>query len=140
MAEPTTEELDEATCLELLSRTPVGRIGFVHEGELQVLPVNHAVVDRSVVFRTTSGAKLNTALRESGNEVVYEADGWDASTRTGWSVLLRGAITLVSDEVERARLDRLEMRAWPDDRARRAWIRVEATRISGRRIVVPADD
>jgi nitroimidazol reductase NimA-like FMN-containing flavoprotein (pyridoxamine 5'-phosphate oxidase superfamily) len=139
MAESTLEELDEATCLELLSRTPVGRIGFVHKGALQILPVNHAVDDGSVVFRTTSGAKLNTALRESGQEVVYEADGWDASTRTGWSVLIRGSIAVVSDEVERTRLDQLQMRAWADDRSRRAWIRVEATEISGRRIVVPAD-
>ena len=139
MAEPTMELLDEASCLELLGRTPVGRIGFTHKGTLQILPVNHAVDDGDVVFRTTSGAKLNTALREAGSEVVYEADGWDASSRTGWSVLVRGSIEVVNDEVSRSRLDQLELRAWTDDHARRAWIRIKATEITGRRIVIPAE-
>jgi nitroimidazol reductase NimA-like FMN-containing flavoprotein (pyridoxamine 5'-phosphate oxidase superfamily) len=140
MADQTTEELDRDTCLELLARTPVGRIGFVHKGTVYVLPVNHAVDAGGVVFRTTTGAKLNTALRESGAEVVYEADGWDASARSGWSVLVRGAIAVVSDEVERTRLDRIELRAWTNDRERRAWIRIDPTEITGRRLVVADDD
>lgn len=136
MADQTTEELGRDECLELLARTPVGRIGFVHKGSVHVLPVNHAVDSGGVVFRTTTGAKLNTALRDSGAEVVYEADGWDAGSRTGWSVLVRGAITVVSDDVERARLDRLDLHAWTNDRERRAWIRVDPTEVTGRRIVV----
>lgn len=137
MADQTTAELDRDECLELLARTPVGRIGFVHKGSVHVLPVNHAVDEGRVVFRTTTGAKLNTALRESGAEVVYEADGWDASARTGWSVLVRGEVTVVSDEVERSRLERLDLRAWTDDRERRAWIRIDPSEVTGRRIVVP---
>src|SRR5690606_35362865 len=133
------EELGTEECLQLLERTPVGRIGFVHKGSVHVLPVNHAVDNGGIVFRTTTGAKLNTALRESGAEVVYEADGWDAGSRSGWSVLVRGNLRVVSDQVERARLDRLELRAWTDDRERRAWIRIDPTEITGRRLVIVDD-
>ncbi len=46
------EELDEAACRRLVSREAFGRIGFVHGGEVMVLPVNAVVMANRVVFRT----------------------------------------------------------------------------------------
>ena len=47
------------TCLRLLASVPVGRVGFVADGEVQILPVNHLVDGQDVVFRTAYGSKLS---------------------------------------------------------------------------------
>ena len=66
--------LDEATCVELLESTPIGRIGFSTDGELLVLPVNFAWYEHSVVFRTLEGLKLAAAAEQQ--HVCFEVDHW----------------------------------------------------------------
>ena len=39
-------------CLRLLASVPVGRVGFVADGEVVILPVNHVVDGQDVIFRT----------------------------------------------------------------------------------------
>ena len=50
------ETLPFAMCLRLLASVPVGRVGFVADGEVQVLPVNHVIDGQDVVFRTARGS------------------------------------------------------------------------------------
>ena len=76
--------LDEATCVQLLESTPIGRIGFSTDGGLLVLPVNFKWYEDSIVFRTLEGQKLAAAAEHQ--HVCFEVDHWDAATRTGWSV------------------------------------------------------
>ncbi len=59
------ETLNFDTCLRLLASVPVGRVGFVADGEVQILPVNHLVDGQDVVFRTAHGAKLSVAEEEA---------------------------------------------------------------------------
>ena len=95
--------LDEATCVELLESTPIGRIGFSTDGELLVLPVNYRWYEQSVVFRTLEGLKLAAAAHEQ--HVCFEVDHWDADSRTGWSVVVQGVAREVTNWAEEARLD-----------------------------------
>jgi len=48
-------------CLRLLATVPVGRVSFLADGEIVVLPVNHIIDDQDLVFRTAYGSKLSAA-------------------------------------------------------------------------------
>lgn len=59
----------------------VGRVGVVADGRPVVLPVNYAIVDGAVVFRTGRGAKP-TAARD-GAPVAFEVDEIERRGRKG---------------------------------------------------------
>ena len=126
------ETLAFDTCLELLSSVPLGRIGFCADGEVVILPVNHAVNGQDVVFLAAQGSKLTAA--EQQNLVSFEADDYDEGTRAGWSVLVTGRATLVYDEAETQRLSRLGLRPWVSGVEHPFWIRIRPTSVTGRRI------
>ena len=122
--------LDEATCLEKLESTPIGRIGFSVDGELLVLPINFRWYENSVVFRTLEGQKLAAAAEEQ--HVCFEVDAWDADRRTGWSVVVQGVAREVTNWAEEARLDDLGLIPWARAEWRTIWVRIEPTTIAGR--------
>ena len=126
------EMLPLAECLRLLTTVPVGRLGFDVDGEVVVLPVNHAVERDAVVFRAAAGSMLSAA--EGQCTVVFEADDYDAMTRTGWSVLVNGRAETVYDDAEIQSLGRLELAPWPDAVDRPFWVRIRPSSVTGRRI------
>jgi Pyridoxamine 5'-phosphate oxidase len=82
------ETLPFHVCLRLLASVPIGRVGFYADGEMVLLPVNHAMDGQDVVFRTASGSKLTAAQEQE--LVAFEADDYDLQTRSGWSILVTG--------------------------------------------------
>ena len=123
-------------CLELLAAVPVGRVSFLADGEIVVLPVNHVVDGQDPVFRTARGSKLSAA--EGQDLVAFEADGYDERTRSGWSVLVNGRAQAVYEEAEVQRLSRLGLRPWVTAVDRPFWIRIRPTSISGRQTPGPS--
>jgi len=119
-------------CLRLLASVPIGRVGFLSDGEVVVLPVNHAVSGQDVVFRTTQGSKLSAA--ESENAVTFETDHYDSRRGSGWSVLVTGRAEMVYDDAEIAALDRLGLQAGPDGVDRSFWVRIRPRSVTGRRL------
>src|ERR1700758_5729410 len=97
-------------CLQLLATVPVGRVSFLADGEIVVLPVNHVMDGNDPVFRTARGSKLSAA--EGQDVVAFEADAYDERTRTGWSVLVNGRAYAVYEAAEIRRLGRLGLRPW----------------------------
>lgn len=83
--------LDEESCWRLLQSQEVGRLAMDTPGGLVVLPVNYAVLNGRVVFRTSEGGLLGTAAGY-GRRVAFEVDSVDRMARSGWSVLLRGEL------------------------------------------------
>lgn len=124
------EALPLEACLRLLASVPLGRVGFYSDGELVVLPVNYAVDGQDVVFRTGRGSKLSAAEAES--QVVFEVDDYDAPTRTGWSVLLKGHATAVYEDDEIRSLDRLGLRSWAEGEDESFWVRIRPAELTGR--------
>src|SRR6476620_9153655 len=104
--------LSKEECLRRLRTARVGRVAFVDQGEPVILPVNHGVDGDAVVFRTAPGGKLFAA--ESELPVAFEVDGFDADRRAGWSVVVRGAATIVEDQADIARLTLLGVEPWAD--------------------------
>ncbi len=123
-------DLDE--CLRLLASVPVGRLGFQIEGELMVLPVNHALDGQDIVFRTTHGSKLSVADAES--VVVFEVDDFDQASRTGWSVVVNGHAEPVYDDAEIGPLEALGLEPWPHAVDRPFWVRIRPVSVTGRLI------
>ncbi len=126
------ETLPFDTCLRLLASVPLGRIGFYADGEVVMLPVNHAVDGQDVVFQAAGGSKLTAA--EQQDQVSFEADDYDERTRAGWSVLVTGRATVVYDEAETQRLGLLGPLPWPAGVEHPFWIRIRPTSVTGRRI------
>ena len=103
------EELTRSECFGLLAGGTLGRVALIDDRGPVVFPVSFALDRHTVVFRTEPGTKLHAAAR--GSLVCFEADGTDAAGRTGWSVIVRGEITEVTDPAELARLCALPLRA-----------------------------
>jgi uncharacterized protein len=117
-------------CLRLLATVPVGRVSFLADGEIVVLPVNHVLDGQDPVFRTARGSKLSAA--EGQDLVAFEADEYDERTRSGWSVLVNGRAEPVYEEAEIQRLSHLGLHPWITAVERPFWIRIRPTAISGR--------
>lgn len=123
-------------CLERLASVPVGRVGFVAAGEVEILPVNHVVDGQNVAFRTGIGSKLSGACL--GFPITFEADGYDASGTSGWSVVIHGTAEVVEDDAEARRLsDALGHRGWKGG-DRPYLIRIRPFSVTGRQLPVPA--
>ncbi|MEY9872537.1 hypothetical protein ABH931_002013 [Streptacidiphilus sp. MAP12-33] len=77
---------------------------------------NHIVDQGDIVIRSHSGAALVNAADAPGSTgvvVAYEADDIDPLARTGWSVVVTGYATLVTDPDEAAEFATL-LRPWTD--------------------------
>jgi uncharacterized protein len=117
-------------CLRLLASVPVGRVGFIADGELVILPVNHVVDGHDVAFRTARGSKLSAA--EGQNLATFEADHYNEQTRSGWSVVMTGRAEVVDAEADVQRLARRGLHPWVTAVQRPFWIRIRPTSVSGR--------
>jgi nitroimidazol reductase NimA-like FMN-containing flavoprotein (pyridoxamine 5'-phosphate oxidase superfamily) len=100
-------------------------------------PVNFALLDGDVVFRTAPGTKLSAALDET--VVAFQADRIDPERCSGWTVLVQGTASVVKAPAELERARRLRIRPWvPGEHPHLVRIRSEV--VSGRRLPVRADD
>jgi len=127
------EVLGPVQCASLLEATPIGRLAFVVDGEPVVIPVNYAFVDGAVVFRTLDGQKLQAAIAHQ--VVAFEVDEWDASTRKGWSVLVKGRAEEVTQWAEAETLELVDLVPWAHQVWRDRWVRVTPHQITGRRVL-----
>ena len=118
----------------LLATVPIGRIGFMADDEVAVLPVRFLVDGQDVVFRTYMGSKLSNI--EVGHYVCFEVDSYDADKQTGWSVVARGLVEKES-EAACARLDAPGLESWGETAQKRVWMRIRPTAITGRRTPSP---
>src|SRR5215471_10729601 len=117
-------------CLRLLASVPVGRVGFIADGELVILPVNHVVDGQNVAFRTAHGSKLSAA--EGQNVATFEADHYNEQTRSGWSVLVTGRAEVVDAEADVQRLTRRGLHPWGAAMQHPFWIRIRPFFFRGR--------
>jgi uncharacterized protein len=147
LGDRTIVALDAAECRARLASRPVGRIVFLDGDQPVALPVNHALHDDGVVFKTVAGGTLDEVSR-AGRPVGFEVDEFDDASRAGWSVLVKGTPQPVGDAAEVAELERLELYSWLPDLSRRrwapetpawepvrayTWVRVPIREITGRR-------
>jgi nitroimidazol reductase NimA-like FMN-containing flavoprotein (pyridoxamine 5'-phosphate oxidase superfamily) len=116
----------------LLAGGNLGRVAVIDDYGPVVFPVSFVLDRHTVVFRTEPGTKLHAARR--GSRVCFEADGTDAAGGSGWSVIVRGEITEVTDPAELARLRTLPLQVRAPG-TRDHYLRILPAMLTGRRIV-----
>ena len=125
------ESLSPDECARRLAAHGVGRIGVSSHGKVAIFPVNYVVHGDDVVVLVRHDGELCEATH--GTYVAIEIDHADSMYHEGWSVLVQGRCTHVTDPDELDALCRLPLLPWggPD---RDTYLRVAMESISGRHI------
>lgn len=82
------EVLSEDECRRLLALEHLGRVGVSVGALPAIFPVNYIVAGDEILFFIADGTKLQAATVNA--VVVLEVDHFNASGRTGWSVMVVG--------------------------------------------------
>lgn len=93
---PDPEVLEPEDCWRLLGQANIGRLSVISNGHPDIFPVNFAVADRTLVFRTGMGTKQHAI--ESDATVAIEADSVSAEFGLAWSVVVKGPATEAGPE------------------------------------------
>lgn len=126
----TMFELDAEVCARLLAGSHFGRLGF-DDGGPTILPVNAAFADGVVLFRTGAGSTLDRKV--VGQPVAFETDAIDTAGESGWSVLVRGTASRVTDPARLASLADAAIHPWAPLR-RDVWVEIRPHTVSGRMV------
>jgi hypothetical protein len=101
--------------LSLLAGVSVGRIVFTENAMPAVRPASHLVESGDIIARShdgsvivpAAGGRIPDAEWAAGSEretvIAYEADDIDINSRLGWSVVVTGPATPITDPGEIAR-------------------------------------
>jgi nitroimidazol reductase NimA-like FMN-containing flavoprotein (pyridoxamine 5'-phosphate oxidase superfamily) len=125
-------ELPVEKCRELLEANILGRVAVCTPSGPQIRPVNYAVVDDAVVFRTSPLTEL--AVSGWATEMAFEIDHVDYEGHRGWSVVATGRAEIVDDPDEVARIrSGWQPRPWASG-SRTLYVRLPWRQLTGRRI------
>lgn len=125
--------LTDRECLELLSTTTVGRVAFVDDGGVQLIPLNFAVIDEEIYFRTDPESALHT-LAEGHDDVAFEIDHHGEVFAIGWNVTVKGSTERVSDpDLHTRAMESSRLRPWAGGR-RGEVIHLTRRSVDGRRV------
>lgn len=116
-------------CWNLLEDADIARIAWQSAGGIGLVPVNYAVADGALWFRTDKESVL--ARECGGQDVVIEVDQVDSETGSGWSVVVKGAAELI--DVRDVPETLVELRVWAGG-PRTLFIRIEPVQVTGRRV------
>jgi nitroimidazol reductase NimA-like FMN-containing flavoprotein (pyridoxamine 5'-phosphate oxidase superfamily) len=125
------EVIQPEECWQLVARQPIGRIAVLVDGLPEIFPINHAVDNRTVVFRTDKGSKLFGLNRSQ--MVCFEVDGVDEHEQLGWSVMVKGRAVPVATARAMAEVATLPVHPWAPG-GKTHWVRIQPVEVTGRRI------
>ncbi len=126
-SDETWTTMSDEECWEELRRQEFGRLAFHLADEVHITPINYAVDEDTLLFRTAEGSKLLGIVMNA--DVAFEIDEYDEDTAT--SVVLRGtARVLEEDEAHRA--ENVPLRPWVGNLKYNV-VEITPTEISGRR-------
>jgi nitroimidazol reductase NimA-like FMN-containing flavoprotein (pyridoxamine 5'-phosphate oxidase superfamily) len=126
MSPPRVVDLSPEECWELASAQPVGRLAWSGAHGPTIIPVNFTVDGAEVLVRTAAHSEVARECDDSA--VAFEVDHVDSSTRSGWSVLMRGRAHLAYGPSGHAEPD-----VWVPG-PRNLLLRIDVTEVTGRRI------
>lgn len=112
---------------ERLAATKVGRLVTNVGGVLDVAPVNYAVDNHTIVFRTAPGEKLSKLVINSS--VLFEADHFGADS--AWSVIVRGEAHAIERDDDVFEAEQLELHPFVPT-LKTVFVRIAPQEVSGR--------
>jgi nitroimidazol reductase NimA-like FMN-containing flavoprotein (pyridoxamine 5'-phosphate oxidase superfamily) len=125
------ESLERDECIRRLTAHGVGRIGVASHGRIGIFPVNYVVDEDNVVVQVRRDGELDAATR--GTFVAIEIDHADSMNHEGWSVLVQGRCTHVTDPDDLETLAHVPLLPWGGS-DRDLYLRVAMESVSGRQI------
>ncbi len=134
---PAIEILSKAQCWTLLKGQVLGRLAVVIDAHADIFPVNYAVNNGAVTFRTAEGAKF--LAMTSNSQVAFEIDGYDAGTEHAWSVVLCGIGQELHHDSGLAESKAPLLQPWQGG-AKEHLVRINTMTLSGRRFPVTRPD
>lgn len=125
-------DMTAAECREHLAGGGVGRFLFVQAGRGPVaVPVNFKMDGDDVIFRTSPHESMAAAVHQ--RHVSFDVDHIDDMRSEGWSVLLSGRASIISDPAELDHVRALHIEPWAGG-DRPTYIRLTPADVTGRRI------
>lgn len=136
--------LTQDECWARLAGAEFGRLAYHLADEVHIAPVNYAVEDGAILFRTAEGSKLLGVVMNE--DVAFEIDHIDDGDDVAWSVVARGKARILEGDAARA-ADHLRLRPWVDAQKFNV-VAIKVDEISGReyhltrpwRHMIPGDD
>jgi nitroimidazol reductase NimA-like FMN-containing flavoprotein (pyridoxamine 5'-phosphate oxidase superfamily) len=129
----TLDALSERECRRLLGTHTLGRVGITSGGLPCIVPVCYRYSEGAIVFRTGGGTNDRPAA--SGDVLAFEVDSYDPQSGEGWSVLVLGRASVVTNEDEH---DCLRPLGGPHDHSERNHlVRLSCELVTGR-VIEPA--
>lgn len=131
----TIHALPPDECLALLAAAAVGRVGYVSNDGVEILPVGYRLGLGPRLFVMTQAWGVLGQLAECGARCSFEVDHHASTSRTGWSVLMRGSLSRLdrAGTAAYAQLTR-SLDPWPGYRDARP-VQFVPTSFSGRSVV-----
>lgn len=125
-------ELSLRECVDLLSGGVVGRVAMATPRGPRIVPVNYAVHQDAIVFRTAPYSEMSSHGWDT--ELAFEVDHIDHETHQGWSVVALGRARVVDDSEEIADIRATwEPRPWAGG-SRNLYVKLPWHTLTGRRI------
>jgi hypothetical protein len=90
----TSEVLSSTECWALATTQAMGRLGVLHNGLLDIFPVNYFVMADHLYFRTSTAGTIATSYLE---HAAFQIDHIDKEARSGWTILFNGLLSRVED-------------------------------------------
>ena len=146
---PVLGRLTADECRAMIKPGGVGRILFVEPGRGPVaIPVNYRTDGDDVVFRVAGGGPITAALHAPAEaapvspgaenrpaSVSFDVDHLDEALGEGWSVLVTGTASIVTDAAELDHVRSLGVEPWAGGE-RETYVRLVVHQITGRAIRV----
>ena len=126
------EILSPEQCDDLIRRHTLGRVAVTVAALPAIFPVNYAVRDGQIIFRTGEGTKLQAAVARA--VVAFQIDHFDRSSASGWSVMALGMAEEITEPDELESLEGLELLPFAGG-ARSYFVKIHPEFVSGRRTV-----
>ena len=127
---PESRDIGREECERLLRSGVVGRVALSTPEGPHIVPVNYAVVDDTIVIRTSAYSVLGTYGHNA--MLAFEVDDIDHELRAGWSVVARGRCWAELDPAQVAAIRRrLQSAPWAGGN-RNLYLRIRWQSISGR--------
>ncbi|MCT1367956.1 pyridoxamine 5'-phosphate oxidase family protein [uncultured Kocuria sp.] len=127
-AGPRVLPLNDDECWEFLNHARFARLATADDHDVDITPLNIAVSDRRIYFKTAAGHKLTSMLLNPS--VAVETDRVEGGIAQ--SVVVRGTAKLLTDSSEIARIEDLGITPWLHTE-KLEYVEITPTRITGRR-------
>lgn len=131
----TMEVLDAQQCWELLASVEVGRLAVAVSGDVDIFPLNFAIDDGTIMFRSAAGTKLVEVVL--AGRVAFEVDGYEPAHGRAWSVVVKGTAELLDRFSDIYKVEDLPLFPWNASPKER-FVRIVPDKLSGRRFTVAA--